>query len=111
MFVLSNFLVATAVVVNAVLNIYWWIIIASAVLSWVNPDPYNPIVRFLRSATEPVMYRVRRVLPLSFGGVDFTPLVVLLAVQFLRMFLVPTIFQLAAQVGGGGSAILGGQFN
>ena len=47
MFVLSNFLVATAVVVNAVLNIYWWIIIASAVLSWVNPDPYNPIVRFL----------------------------------------------------------------
>src|SRR5262245_25245791 len=107
MFVLSNFLVATAVLVDTVLNIYWWIIIASAILSWVNPDPYNPIVRFLRSATEPVMYRVRRVLPLAFGGVDFTPLVLLLAVQFLRMFLVPTIFQLAAQVGGGGSPMLG----
>ena len=111
MFVLSNFLVATAVVVNAVLNIYWWIIIASAVLSWVNPDPYNPIVRFLRSATEPVMYRVRRVLPLAFGGVDFPPIVVLLAITFLQVFLVKTLYQLAASIGGGGSAILGGQFN
>ena len=111
MFVLSNFLVATAVVVNAVLNIYWWIIIASAVLSWVNPDPYNPIVRFLRSATEPVMYRVRRVLPLAFGGVDFTPIVVLLAITFLQVFLVKTLYQLAASIGGGGSAILCGQFN
>ena len=111
MFVLSNFLVATAVVVNAVLNIYWWIIIASAVLSWVNPDPYNPIVRFLRSATEPVMYRVRRVLPLAFGGVDFTPIVVLLAITFLQVFVVKTLYQLAASIGGGGSAILGGQFN
>ena len=109
MFVLSNFLFATAVVVKAVLNIYWWIIIASAVLSWVNPDPYNPIVRFLRSATEPVMYRVRRVLPLAFGGVDFTPIVVLLAITFLQVFLVNTLYQLAASVGGG--AVLGGQFN
>ena len=111
MFVLSNFLVATAVVVNAVLNIYWWIIIASAVLSWGNADPYNPSVRFLRSATEPVMYRVRRVLPLAFGGVDFTPIVVLLAITFLQVFLVKTLYQLAASIGGGGSAILGGQFN
>jgi YggT family protein len=109
MFVLSNFLFATAVVVKAVLNIYWWIIIASAVLSWVNPDPYNPIVRFLRSATEPVMYRVRRVLPLAFGGVDFTPIVVLLAITFLQVFLVNTLYQMAASVGGG--AVLGGQFN
>ena len=111
MLVVSNFLLASAVVVNAVLRIYWWIIIASAVLSWVNPDPYNPIVRFLRSATEPVMYRVRRVLPLAFGGVDFTPIVVLLAITFLQVFLVKTLYQLAASIGGGGSAILGGQFN
>ena len=109
MFVLSNFLVAMAVVVNAVLNIYWWIIIASAVLSWVNPDPYNPIVRFLRSATEPVFYRVRRVLPLSFGGVDFTPIVVLLFITFLQVFLVKTLYQMAASLGGAGT--LGGQFN
>jgi YggT family protein len=108
MFVLSNFLVALAVVVNAVLNIYWWIIIASAVLSWVNPDPYNPIVRFLRSATEPVFYRVRRVLPLSFGGVDFTPIVVLLFITFLQVFLVKTLYQLAGNLGS--APTLGGQF-
>lgn len=100
MFVLSNFLVAVAVVVNAVLNIYWWIIVASAVLSWVNPDPYNPIVRFLRSATEPLYYRVRRVVPLYFGGVDFTPLVILLVITFLQYFLVATLYQLAARIGG-----------
>src|SRR5262249_43347827 len=88
MVVLSNFLVAVAVGVNAVLDIYWWIIVASAVLSWVNPDPYNPIVRFLRSATEPLYYRVRRVVPLYFGGVDFTPLVILLLITFLKQFLV-----------------------
>ncbi len=108
MFVLSNFLVATAVVVNAVLNIYWWIVVASAVLSWVNPDPYNPIVRFLRAATEPVMYRVRRVIPLIFGGIDFTPIVVLLLITFLRVFLVQTLYETAARVGAG-SPMMGGQ--
>ncbi|HZR84345.1 MAG TPA: YggT family protein [Candidatus Binatia bacterium] len=100
MFVLTNFLLAVAEIVNAVLSIYWWIVIASAVLSWVNPDPYNPIVRFLRAATEPVMYRIRRVIPLYFGGIDFTPIVVLLLIQFLQIFLVPTLRQLALRVGG-----------
>lgn len=100
MFVLTNFLLAVAEIIGAILSIYWWIVVASAVLSWVNPDPYNPIVRFLRSATEPVMARVRRVLPLIFGGIDFTPLVVLLLIQFLQIFLVPTLRQLALRMGG-----------
>jgi YggT family protein len=99
-FVLTNFLLALAEIVNAVLGIYWWIVVASAVLSWVNPDPYNPVVRFLRAVTEPVMYRIRRVVPLIFGGIDFTPLVVLLLIQFLQMFLVPTLRQLAVRLGG-----------
>jgi len=99
MFVIGNFLFALAEIVAAVLGIYWWIVVASAVLSWVNPDPYNPIVRFLRSATDPVYARIRRVLPLVFGGVDFSPLVLLLGIQFLQIFLVPTIRQLAVQAG------------
>ena len=110
-FVLARFTMFVAVALNGLLTVYFWILIIAAVLSWVNPDPYNPIVRFLRSATEPVMYRVRRVLPLAFGGVDFTPIVVLLAITFLQVFLVKTLYQLAASIGGGGSAILGGQFN
>ena len=100
MFIVSNFLVAVAVVVNAVLELYWWVVIGSAILSWVNPDPYNPIVRFLRNVTEPVYSRIRRVVPLYFGGIDFTPLAVLLLIRFLQVFLVPTLNQLAARLGG-----------
>lgn len=100
MMILSNFLMAVAMVLDTVLNIYFWIVIASAVLSWVNPDPYNPIVRFLRGATEPVYYRIRRVLPINMGGIDFTPLIVLLAIQFLQIFLVRTLMQIAHGAGG-----------
>jgi len=75
MFIIGNSLKAVAVVLNYVLHFYMWIIIARAVLSWVNPDPYNPIVRFIHNVTEPVLYRIRRKLPLDFGGIDFSPIV------------------------------------
>ena len=68
MFVLANLIQALAVVIDYLLWAYLWIIIARAILSWVNPDPYNPIVRFLYSATEPVLYRIRRAVPLYTGG-------------------------------------------
>lgn len=100
MMILGNFLGAVAWVLDSVLELYFWVVIASAVLSWVNPDPYNPIVRFLRGATEPVYYRIRRVLPINMGGIDFTPLLVLLGVRFLQMFLVRTLYQVAASMGG-----------
>jgi YggT family protein len=98
MFVVSNFLSALATVFDVVLNLYMWILIGSAILSWVNPDPYNPIVRFLYGITEPVLSRVRRILPLRFGGIDLTPMVVILGIVFLRSFLVPTLQQLAFQL-------------
>jgi YggT family protein len=69
MFILGNLLAALASVIGLVLNLYMWIIIARAVISWVNPDPYNPIVRFLYSITDPVLLAIRRRLPLSFGGI------------------------------------------
>ena len=68
MFILGNLLAALASVIGLVLNLYMWIIIARAVISWVNPDPNNPIVRFLYSITDPVLLAIRRRLPLSFGG-------------------------------------------
>lgn len=95
MFVLANLLNALAYIVDVLLTIYMWLIIARALLSWVNPDPYNPIVRFLYQVTEPVLGFVRRRLPLIFGGLDLSPLVVLLAIVFLQQFLVPTLKQLA----------------
>jgi YggT family protein len=74
-----------------------WIIIARAVISWVNPDPYNPIVRFLYSITDPVLLAIRRRLPLSFGGIDFSPIVVILVIIFLQRFLVASLHDLARQ--------------
>ncbi|MCU0588305.1 MAG: YggT family protein [Syntrophobacteraceae bacterium] len=100
MFIVGYLFEALAYVTAMVLNIYMWIIIARAVLSWVNPDPYNPIVRFLHSATEPVLGALRRQVPLYFGGVDFAPMVVILGIVFLEKFLVPTLFALARQFGG-----------
>jgi YggT family protein len=97
MFVLGNLLGALATVIYYVLEIYMWIIIARAVISWVNPDPYNPIVRFLYSITDPVLLAIRRRLPLSFGGIDFSPILVILAIIFLQRFLVASLYDLARQ--------------
>ena len=95
MLVFSNLLAAIAEVLKWVLNIFMWIIIARAILSWVSPDPYNPIVRFIHNVTEPVLHQVRRKLPVSFSGIDFSPIIVLLAVIFLQRFVVRSLYDLA----------------
>jgi YggT family protein len=96
MFIIGNLLKAVAVVLNYVLHFYMWIVIARAVLSWVNPDPYNPIVRFIHNVTEPVLYRIRRKLPLDFGGIDFSPIIVILGIIFLQNFVVTSLLRLSA---------------
>ncbi|KAF0219186.1 MAG: hypothetical protein FD174_2272 [Geobacteraceae bacterium] len=93
MFILANFLNAVAYVLEFTLTIYMYVIIARAILSWVNPDPYNPIVSFLYRATEPVLLRVRRILP-NTGGLDLSPLVVLLTIFFLQKFVINSMFEL-----------------
>jgi len=95
MFILANLVEALAAVVNMLLTLYMWIVIARAVISWVNPDPHNPIVRFLYSVTEPVLYRLRRALPLYAGGIDFSPILVFVAILFLQRFLVQSLYDLA----------------
>jgi len=95
MLVLGNFLYALAVVVDYGLTIYLWVVIARAVLSWVSPDPYNPIVRFIHNVTEPVLSRIRRVLPLNLGGIDISPIIVMMAVIFLQRFLVGSLVGLS----------------
>ena len=97
MFVLSNFMNAVAYVIQIVLNIYMWIVIARALISWVNPDPYNPIVNFLYRATEPVLYRVRRIIP-DLGGIDLSPLIVLLIIYFLKEFVVRSIYMISIRM-------------
>ena len=98
MFILGNLLSATAQILSIVLQLYMWIIIIRAVLSWVNPDPYNPIVQFLYSITEPVLLRVRQLIPMSGIGIDFSPIIVLLAIIFLQSFLVQSLGALALRL-------------
>jgi YggT family protein len=98
MFILANFLEALAQVLYYLLEIYMWIVVARAVISWVSPDPYNPIVRFLYSATEPVLYRLRRALPLYAGTIDFSPIIVFVAIIFLQRFLVQSLYDLARSI-------------
>jgi len=93
MFMLGNFLMAIAKLINFALSAYIWVVIGSAVISWVNADPYNPIVRFLRQATDPLLSRIRRVLP-AMGGFDLSPMILILAIVFLQSFLVPTLQQI-----------------
>ena len=81
MFVFANLLEAIATVLGMVLRLYFWILIARVVISWVNADPYNPIVRAIVSITEPVLYQVRRTLPVFIGGIDFSPIVVILGLE------------------------------
>lgn len=95
MFVINNFLMAVAQLVEFLLVAYMWIVIGRAVISWVNADPGNPIVRFLYEVTEPVLSRIRRMLPISMGSIDFSPMILILAIMFLQNFLVPTLKRLA----------------
>ncbi len=82
-------------VVNLFFQIYIFIVIARALVSWVNPDPHNPIVRFLYNATEPVLARMRRILPLQFGGFDLTPIVLLVLLSIVEQLLLRLIWQLS----------------
>ncbi len=102
MFVFANLLSAVAQIVNMGLSIYFYIIIARALISWVNPDPYNPIVRFLYQATEPVLYRIRRWVP-YLGGIDLSPIIALLVIKFLQFFVVETLIELAVRMKTGGA--------
>lgn len=99
MFVASNFFMALAGIIDFLLTAYMWVIIGRAVISWVNADPYNPIVRFLYEITEPVLSRIRRVLPVSMGAIDFSPVILIIAIMFLQSFLVPTMKQMAMGLG------------
>ena len=98
MFIFANFVQGFAVVLNMVLTFYMWIIIISVILSWVSADPYNPIVRAIRGVTEPVFYRIRRTVPMVYGGLDFSPIIVILVIVFCRYFIVNSLYEVALRL-------------
>ena len=96
---MSNLLVAVANIFNILLTIVYWLILIRALISWVNPDPYNPIVQFLYKTTELILYPIRKMLPPTLGfGIDISPIIAFLAIMFLRSFLVNTILDLAIRL-------------
>ena len=99
MFALSNLLNAVAQIVDLLLTILYWLILIRALISWVNPDPYNPIVQFLYKATEPILYPIRKLLPLNFRfGLDISPVIAFLLIVFLRLFLVGALMDLSVKI-------------
>ena len=101
MFVFANLIDSVATILSYILTLYMWIIIVRALISWVNPDPYNPIVRFLYQITEPVLYAIRKRLP-YIGGIDISPIIVLLIIMFVQAFLIGTLHELAFKLKTGG---------
>jgi YggT family protein len=95
MFIVGNFIAALAKIIDIGLTLYMWIIIGRSLISWVNPDPYNPIVQFLYRATEPVMAPIRRWLPLRNMGIDISPIIVIAAIIFLQSFLLKSMMEMA----------------
>ncbi len=89
MFVVSNFVLALANVVSIILTLFYWMFLIRALISWVNPDPFNPIVQFLHRMTEPILQPIRRFLP--FGPMDFSPIIAFIAIIFLQGFLVASL--------------------
>jgi len=102
MFFFSNILGAVAEILDMLLHLYMWAIIINALISWVNPDPYNPIVRFLYKITEPVLAPLRRIIPIrSMGiGIDPSPILAIFIIVFLRRAIVKTLLELSFRLGG-----------
>ncbi len=94
MFIFGNILTGIAEVLDVVLSIYMWVIIIRALISWVNPDPYNPIVQILQKVTEPVLRPLRKLVPAYRIGVDLSPLIAILIIIFLRAALIKTLYRL-----------------
>ncbi len=100
MIAIGNLLIALGSILKMVLFLYMWIVIISALISWVNPDPYNPIVRFLRSATEPALRPIRRRIGV-FGGIDISPLILIAAIYLIQGFILQSLIDYGIQLKGG----------
>ena len=98
MFIAGNVLEGIATILDTVLWLYMWVIIIRALVSWVNPDPWNPIVQFLQRATDPVLYQIRKRLGMGSMGFDFSPIIAILLIMFLQIAVVGSLKDLAIRM-------------
>jgi YggT family protein len=101
MFLFGNLVLAIARILDIVLSLYMWVVIIAALLSWVSPDPYNPIVRFLHSVTEPVLRPIRRLIGFRLGPIDISPMIVILVIIFIQKFLITSLIEFGYKLKGG----------
>jgi YggT family protein len=98
MFIAGNVLEGIATILDTVLWLYMWVIIIRALVSWVNPDPWNPIVQFLQRATDPFLYQIRKRLGMGSMGFDFSPIIAILLIMFLQIAVVGSLKDLAIRM-------------
>lgn len=98
MFIAGNVLEGIATILDTILWLYMWVIIIRALVSWVNPDPWNPIVQFLQRATDPVLYQIRKRLGMGSMGFDFSPIIAILLILFLQIAVVGSLKDLALRM-------------
>ncbi|NOX15187.1 MAG: YggT family protein [Epsilonproteobacteria bacterium] len=96
--VLSTLIEAVAQILHMVINIYIWVVIIAALITWVKPDPYNPIIQVLNRLTEPAYALIRRYIPTVIGGIDLAPIIIIFGLQFIDLFAVKLLFNLANAV-------------
>jgi YggT family protein len=101
MFVFGNFILAIATILDSILSIYKWVIIIAALISWVSPDPYNPIVRFLYAITEPALRPIRKIIGYRLGPIDISPIIAILIIVFIQMFLISSLREFGFKIKGG----------
>src|SRR5512135_2230589 len=98
MFVFGDFFISVATILDYLLGLYKWVVIIAALITWVNPDPSNPIVRFLRAVTEPVFRPIRRLIGYRLGPIDISPIIVILGIIFLQSFLIASLVEMGRRI-------------
>jgi YggT family protein len=98
-FAFGNLLTSIAYVLNILLEIYLWVIIIRAILSWIRPNPYNPLVRIIYGLVDPITYRISRLFPTRIGMIDISPFILLIFIIFLQKFLIKTLFNMGLRMG------------
>jgi YggT family protein len=98
LFVFGNLFSTIAHILDILLEVYMWVVIVRAILSWINPNPYNPLVRIIYGLVDPVTYSISRFFPTRIGMIDIAPFMLLLIIIFLQKFIVRTLFDLAIRI-------------
>lgn len=99
MFAFGNLVTTIASILNIILDLYFWVIFIRAIMSWFNPNPYNPFVRSIYRLVDPITYRISKIIPSRFGMIDISPFILMLIIIFLQKFIVKTLFEMGARMG------------